>query len=53
MQLVFALFVQITFVMIDGDDSHPPERITGFAGLLGTYDVVLGSRIKGRIEEVP
>jgi len=36
--------------MIDGDGTYPPERITDFVRLLSTYDVNLGSRIKGRTE---
>jgi dolichol-phosphate hexosyltransferase len=39
------------FIMIDGDDTYPPERITDFVHLMRTYDVVIGSRLIGRIED--
>jgi dolichol-phosphate hexosyltransferase len=39
------------FIMIDGDDTYPPERITDFVHLLRTCDVVIGSRLTGRIED--
>jgi dolichol-phosphate mannosyltransferase len=39
------------YIMIDGDDTYPPERITDFLRLLRTYDVVIGSRLTGLIEE--
>jgi dolichol-phosphate hexosyltransferase len=39
------------FIMIDGDNTYPPERITDFVHLLRTYDVVIGSRLIGRIED--
>jgi dolichol-phosphate mannosyltransferase len=39
------------FIMIDGDDTYPAERIAEFTRLLGEYEVVLGSRLKGRIED--
>jgi len=51
MQLAFTSVRADYFIMIDGDDTYPPERITDFVRLLRTYDVVLGSRIKGSIEE--
>ena len=51
MQFAFTSVRADYFIMIDGDDTYPPERITDFVRLLSTYDVILGSRIKGRIEE--
>ena len=51
MQFAFASVRADYFIMIDGDDTYPPQRITDFVRLLSTYEVVLGSRIKGRIEE--
>jgi len=51
MQHAFASINADYFIMIDGDNTYPPERITDFVRLLETYDVVLGSRLKGRIEE--
>jgi len=51
MQLAFTSVRADYFIMIDGDDTYPPERITDFVRLLSTYDVILGSWIKGRIEE--
>ena len=39
------------FIMIDGDDTYPAERIAEFTRLLREYDVVVGSRLKGRIED--
>jgi dolichol-phosphate hexosyltransferase len=51
MQFAFASVRADYFIMIDGDDTYPPERITDFVRLLGTCGVVLGSRIKGRIKE--
>ncbi len=51
MQQAFASIQANYFIMIDGDNTYPPERIVDFVHLLHTYDVVLGSRLKGRIEE--
>ena len=51
MQLAFTSVRADYFIMIDGDDTYPPERITDIVRLLSTYDVILGSWIKGRIEE--
>jgi dolichol-phosphate mannosyltransferase len=39
------------FIMLDGDGTYPPERITDFLRLLQTCDVVLGSRLKGKIAD--
>jgi dolichol-phosphate mannosyltransferase len=50
MQLAFTSVRADYFVMIDGDDTYPPECITDFVRLLSTYDVILGW-VKGRIEE--
>ncbi len=51
MKQAFASVRANYFIMIDGDDTYPPERIVDFMHLLYTHDVVLGSRLKGRIEE--
>lgn len=51
MQVAFASVRANYFIMIDGDDTYPPERITDFVRLLSTYKVVLGSQIKGCSEE--
>jgi glycosyltransferase involved in cell wall biosynthesis len=51
MQYAFSSVYADYFIMIDGDDTYPPERITDFLRLLRTYDVVVGSRLKGRIED--
>jgi dolichol-phosphate hexosyltransferase len=51
MQHAFSSIRADFFIMIDGDDTYPPEKITDFMRLLRTYDVVIGSRLKGRIEE--
>ncbi len=51
MQQAFASIQANYYVMIDGDNTYPPERIVDFVRLLHTHDVVLGSRLKGRIEE--
>lgn len=51
MQQAFASIQANYFVMIDGDNTYPPERIVDFMHLLHTYDVVLGSRLRGSIEE--
>jgi glycosyltransferase involved in cell wall biosynthesis len=50
MQHAFSSVRADYFIMIDGDGTYPPERITDFLRLLHTYDVVLGSRLRGRIE---
>ncbi len=50
MQQAFASVQANYFIMIDGDNTYPPERIVDFMHLLSTYDVVLGSRLKGHIE---
>ncbi|MGZ4904166.1 MAG: glycosyltransferase family 2 protein [Halobacteriota archaeon] len=50
-QQAFASIQANYFIMIDGDNTYPPERIVDFMHLLYTYDVVLGSRLEGRIEE--
>ncbi|HEX7514818.1 MAG TPA: glycosyltransferase family 2 protein [archaeon] len=50
MQYAFSSIRADYFIMIDGDDTYPPERITDFLRLLRTNDVVIGSRLKGRIE---
>ncbi len=40
------------FIMLDSDGTYPPEAIPRFVGALQTgYDVVMGSRFLGRIEE--
>ncbi len=51
MQQAFASIHADYFIMIDGDNTYPPERIVDFIRHLHTYDVVLGSRLKGHIEE--
>lgn len=51
MQHAFSSIRADFFIMIDGDDTYPPEKITDFVRLLRTYDVVIGSRLKGRIED--
>jgi len=51
MQHAFSSIRADFFIMIDGDDTYPPERITDFMRLLRTYDVVIGSRLIGRIED--
>jgi len=51
MQHAFSSIRADFFIMIDGDDTYPPERITDFMRLLRTYDVVIGSRLTGRIED--
>jgi len=50
MQHAFSAIRADYYIMIDGDNTYPPERITDFLRLLQTYDVVLGSRLKGHIE---
>ena len=37
-------------IMVDGDDTYPIEMATEMTRLLKTYDVVIGSRLKGTIE---
>jgi len=37
-------------IMVDGDDTYPIEMATEMTRLLQTYDVVIGSRLKGTIE---
>ncbi len=51
MQFAFSSVHADFFIMIDGDDTYPPERITDFLRLLRTCDVVIGSRFKGHIED--
>jgi len=51
MQFAFASIWADYFIMMDGDNTYPPERIPDLLRLLTKYDVVLGSRIKGHIEE--
>jgi hypothetical protein len=51
MQLAFTSVRADYIIMIDGDDTYRPERITDIVRLLSTCDVILGSWIKGRIEE--
>jgi glycosyltransferase involved in cell wall biosynthesis len=51
MQHAFSSVRADYFIMIDGDDTYPPERIADFVSLLRTYDVVIGSRLKGHIED--
>jgi len=50
MQHAFSAVRADYYIMIDGDNTYPPERITDFLRLLHTNDVVVGSRLKGRIE---
>jgi dolichol-phosphate mannosyltransferase len=45
MQLPFAVRADY-FVMIDADDTYPPEGITDFVRYLSTYDVILDSLTK-------
>lgn len=51
MQHAFSSVRADYFIMIDGDDTYPAERIAEFVRLLRAYDVVVGSRLKGRIED--
>jgi glycosyltransferase involved in cell wall biosynthesis len=51
MQHAFSSIRADYFIMIDGDGTYPAERIAEFTGLLDTYDVVIGSRLNGRIED--
>ena len=37
-------------IMVDGDDTYPIEVVPRMVQLLQTHDVVVGSRLKGRIE---
>ena len=37
-------------IMVDGDDTYPINVATEMVCLLQTHDVVIGSRLKGRIE---
>jgi len=37
-------------IMVDGDDTYPIDVATEMVRLLQTHDVVVGSRLKGRIE---
>ena len=37
-------------IMVDGDDTYPIDVATEMVSLLQTHDVVVGSRLKGRIE---
>jgi len=37
-------------IMVDGDDTYPIDVATEMVRLLQTYDVVIGSRLKGTIE---
>jgi glycosyltransferase involved in cell wall biosynthesis len=50
-QHAFSSITADCFIMIDGDDTYPAERIAEFTRLLREYDVVVGSRLKGRIED--
>jgi glycosyltransferase involved in cell wall biosynthesis len=50
MQHAFSAVRADYYIMIDGDNTYPPERITDFLRLLRTNDVVIGSRLKGCIE---
>ncbi|MGZ7193437.1 MAG: glycosyltransferase family 2 protein, partial [Halobacteriota archaeon] len=50
MQHAFSAVCADYYIMIDGDNTYPPERIMDFLRLLQTNDVVIGSRLKGRIE---
>lgn len=51
MQYAFSSIRADFFIMIDGDGTYPPEQITNFVRLLHTFDVVIGSRLTGRIED--
>jgi glycosyltransferase involved in cell wall biosynthesis len=51
MQHAFSAVRADYYIMIDGDNTYPPERITDFLRILRTNDVVLGSRLKGHIEQ--
>jgi len=51
MQHAFSSIRADFFIMIDGDGTYPPEQITNFVRLLHTFDVVIGSRLTGRIED--
>jgi len=37
-------------IMVDGDDTYPIEMVTEMVRMLKTYEVVIGSRLKGTIE---
>jgi glycosyltransferase involved in cell wall biosynthesis len=51
MRLAFASVRAGYFIMTDGDDTYTSEHIIDFARLFSTYGLILGSRIKPRIEE--
>ncbi len=38
-------------IIVDGDNTYPLESITRMVDMLQTYDVVIGSRLKGVIEQ--
>ncbi len=51
MQTAFKRITADYFIMIDGDNTYPPEKIVDFLNLLKSYDIVLGSRLRGKIED--
>jgi len=51
MQTAFKRIDADYFIMIDGDNTYPPEKIVDFLDLLKNYDIVLGSRLRGKIED--
>ena len=51
MQTAFKRITADYFIMIDGDNTYPPEKIAVFLHLLQSYDIVLGSRLRGNRED--
>jgi glycosyltransferase involved in cell wall biosynthesis len=51
MRTAFKRIAADYFIMIDGDNTYPPEKIVDFLRLLQSYDIVLGSRLRGNIED--
>ena len=51
MQTAFKRIAADYLIMIDGDNTYPPEKIVDFLDLLKNYDIVLGSRLRGNIAD--
>ncbi|HXY87376.1 MAG TPA: glycosyltransferase family 2 protein [Candidatus Acidoferrales bacterium] len=51
MQTAFKRITADYLIMIDGDNTYPPEKIVDFLDLLKNYDIVLGSRLRGNIAD--
>src|SRR5674476_1469093 len=49
-QTAFKSIIADYAIMVDGDDTYTIEMATEMTRLLKTYDVVIGSRLKGTIE---